>query len=383
MTEAMKPARFRALDVFRGLTIAVMIVVNTMGAGATPFAILQHAPWFGFTVADVVFPSFLFAVGNAMSFAMKPGVSERDYLLKVARRTALIFLLGYLMYWFPFFHRLADGSWAFNPIGETRIMGVLQRIALCFGIAAVACRYLSWRWLLALSLGLLFGYWGVLMAFGQPGAQLTPLGNAAAMLDRAVLGLPHMYAKGHGYDPEGLLSTMPAIVNVIAGFLAGQYIRWFLKQEGDKTALVRRLAGAGLALCAAGLVWSLAFPLAKRIWTSSFVTLTVGIDLIVIALLIAYVEIWGQGRKRVPGMRFCEIFGRNPLAIYLFSELFVVVLQLIRVPPDTGLYDWIGIRVFQTVAPGPVGTLLCAIAYMLTCWLLAWALDRKNVIIKI
>lgn len=384
--------RFRSLDVFRGLTIAVMIVVNTAGAGAASFAILQHAQWFGFTLADVVFPSFLFAVGNAMSFAMKPGIPESEYLLKVARRTALIFLLGYLMYWFPFFHRTADGpwlggSWAFNPIGETRIMGVLQRIALCFGVAAVACRYLSWRWLLALCVALLFGYWGLLMVFGQPGAQLTPLGNAAAIADRAILGLSHMYAKGHGYDPEGLVSTLPAIVNVIAGFLAGQYIRHALKQGLPKSNLVKQLALAGVALCFAGLVWSLGFPLAKRIWTSSFVTLTVGIDLVLIALLIAYVEIWGEGKKTVPGVRFCEIFGRNPLAIYLFSELFVVVLQEIHIPDtggaEVGLYDWIGIHLFQAIVPGAIGSLLCAIAYMLVCWLLGYVLDRKNIIIKI
>eukprot|EP01042_Synura_sphagnicola_P035928 gene35928-45983_t len=170
-----------------------MIVVNTSGAGAEPFATLQHAKWFGFTLADVVFPSFLFAVGNAMAFSMRPDVTNRDYLLKVLKRTALIFLLGYLMYWFPFVHQQTDGTWAFNPISDTRIMGVLQRIALCFGAAAIACRYLSVKWLLALSAALLLGYWAILMALGLPGQQLTPLGNAGALFDQAVLGINHMY----------------------------------------------------------------------------------------------------------------------------------------------------------------------------------------------
>ncbi|CAM3231520.1 acyltransferase family protein [Asticcacaulis taihuensis] len=370
----MKPARYKSLDVFRGLTVCIMIVVNTAGAGAEPFATLQHAQWFGFTLADVVFPSFLFAVGNAMSFAMKPGVSHQDYLLKVLKRTGIIFLLGYLMYWFPFVHQQGDGSWAFNPIGETRIMGVLQRIALCFGIAAIACRYLSVKYLIALCVLLLVGYWSILMMFGVPGQQLTPLGNAGALLDQAVLGINHMYRKGHGYDPEGLLSTLPAIVNVIAGYLAGRYI----SRSENKSLLVRNLLIGGAVFVAAGLLWSLGFPLAKRIWTSSFVLLTIGIDLVILGGLISYVEIAGQTR----GTKFFEIFGRNPLAIYLFSELFVTVLQLIKVNGE-GLYDWIGIHLFQAVIPGALGSLICAIVYMLVCWGLGFLLDRKNIIIKI
>ncbi|ESQ85039.1 hypothetical protein AEAC466_04855 [Asticcacaulis sp. AC466] len=370
----MKPARYKSLDVFRGLTVCVMIVVNTAGAGAEPFATLQHAKWFGFTLADAVFPAFLFAVGNAMSFAMKPGVSHKDYLLKVLKRTAIIFLLGYLMYWFPFVHQTADGSWAPNPIGDTRIMGVLQRIALCFGVAAIACRYLSVKYLIALCVGLLAGYWAILIAFGVPGQQLTPMGNAGALLDQAVLGIQHMYKKGHGYDPEGLLSTLPAIVNVIAGFLTGRYIA----RSDSKPVLMRHLLIGGAILMVAGLLWSLDFPLAKRLWTSSFVLLTIGIDLVILAGLITYIEIAGQTR----GTRFLEVFGRNPLAIYLFSELFVTVLQLIKVNGE-GLYDWVGIHVFQQVIPGAIGSLACAIAYMLVCWLVGYGLDRKNIIIKI
>ncbi len=374
VSSASKPPRFTSLDLFRGLTVCVMIVVNTSGGGAEPFATLSHAKWFGFTLADVVFPSFLFAVGNAMAFSIKPETPTRDYLVKVAKRTLIIFGLGFLMYWYPFVHQQPDGSWALNPFSDTRIMGVLQRIALCFGAASLACRYLSVRWLVALCVLLLFGYWGLLMAFGVPGQQLSPTGNAGALFDQAVLGINHMYRKGHGYDPEGLLSTLPAIVNVIAGFLAGR----FILATSDKQKMVRTLLRAGLVLVLAGLVWSLGFPLAKRLWTSSFVLLTVGIDLVVIAALIAYVEIAGQRQ----GVWFFEVFGKNPLAIYLFSELFVTTLQLIKVD-GLGLYDWVGIRLFQAVTPGAIGSLLCAIAYMLVCWLLGYVLYRKNIIIKI
>jgi len=371
----MDKPRFLSLDVFRGLTICLMIVVNTSGAGAEPYPILAHAKWFGLTVADLVFPAFLFAVGNAMSFSAGKPQPLRPWLLRVLKRAAIIFLLGYLMYWFPFVHQTASGGWALNPIEHTRIMGVLQRIALCFLAAAVAVRFLGVRGLVGLSVVLLAGYWIALMTLAAPGEQLTPLGNLGARIDRAVLGLDHMYAKGHGYDPEGLFSTIPAVVNVIAGYLAGLYLR----REDNRRTAVRWLLIAGAALLAAGVAWSFVFPLAKRLWTSSFVLVNIGLDLAVLAGLIAYVEIAG----RRFGVRFCEVFGRNPLAIYLFSELFVVVLQLIRTPSGEGLYDWAGLHLFQVVLPGPAGALACAVAYMLLCWGFGYWLDRNRILIKI
>ena len=374
---AAQPAqRFLALDVFRGASVCVMIVVNSLGPGPHPFPWLVHADWFGFTLADLVFPSFLFAVGNAMSFTAQRPVSERVFLARVARRTALIFLLGYLMYWYPFVHLTADGHLAGNPIGDTRIMGVLQRIALCFGLASLAARYLPERVLAPLCLVLLLGYWGLLLAFGAPGAPLTPFGNAAGLLDRAVLGPPHMYHGGaRGYDPEGLLSTLPAIVNVLAGYLAG---RW-LARNADKARAALRLAAAGAVLVAIALVWSPVLPFAKRIWTSSFVVLAVGIDLVLLAALIAYIDV---GRRRF-GVRFFEMFGKNPLAIYLFSELFIETLQVFRLPGGLNPYDYVGWTVFQGLAPGPVGSLACAVAYMLICWGLGYVLDRRRIVIKI
>ncbi|MBW8734722.1 MAG: DUF1624 domain-containing protein, partial [Asticcacaulis sp.] len=289
----MEKPRFKSLDVFRGLTVCLMIVVNTSGAGADPFPLLSHAKWFGLTIADLVFPAFLFAVGNAMSFGDPKALPAGAYFTRVIKRAAIIFLLGYLMYWFPFFHQTADGSWTFNAIDHTRIMGVLQRIALCFLFAAIAIRYLSWRGLAILSavllIGyfLLIGYWAALLALGPPGEQLTPLGNIGAQFDRAVLGIDHMYAKGHGYDPEGLFSTLPSIANVIAGYLAGR----FIASQPDRSRTVRTLLIAGAAVLATGLLWSLAFPLAKRLWTSSFALVNIGLDLAVLAGLIAYVEI--------------------------------------------------------------------------------------------
>jgi predicted acyltransferase len=365
--------RFLALDVFRGLAVCLMIVVNTAGPGAEAYPILVHAKWFGFTAADWVFPSFLFAVGASMAFAFQRPIGEAAFAAKVLRRTALIFAAGVLMYWYPFVHREA-GGWAANPFAETRLTGVLQRIALCYALAAFAVRHLTPRRLLILCVALLAGYWAILVAFGEPGAPFSKLGNVGTRIDLAVFGRGHLYKRDEGFDPEGLLGTLPATVNVIAGYLAAR----LLAAAPERRAAVRRMARAGVVLALAGLAWSPVFPIAKKLWTSSFVLLTTGSDLLVLAALVVGVE----GRGANPAVRFFQVFGRNPLVIYLFSELFVVTLQLVQVAPDVGLYDWIGTAVFQALVPGAAGSLLCATAYMLACWLLGYALDRRDITVR-
>ena len=367
------PARSLSLDVFRGLAVALMIVVNTPGPGAPPYPWLVHAKWFGFTGADVVFPSFLFAVGCSMAFSLRRPAGHGAFAAKVLRRAALIFLAGFLMYWFPFVHRV-DGGWAAIPFADTRVMGVLQRIALCYALAAFAARYLAVRWLVVLCVALLAGYWGLLLAFGDPAAPLSKLGNAGTRLDLLVLGAGHLYRRDGGFDPEGLLGTLPASVNVIAGYLAARA----LTQAPERRRTLVRMALAGLVLALAGLAWSPVFPIAKKLWTGSFVLLTAGLDLMLLAALAAALD----GRPADPATRFFQVFGRNPLAVYLFSELFVVVLGQIEVAPGVDVYAWIGTRLFQPLAPGPPGTLLCALAYTLVCWLVGYALNRRGLVLR-
>lgn len=367
-------ARFLSLDVFRGLAVALMIVVNTPGQGAHLWPWLVHAKWFGFTAADAVFPSFLFAMGCSMSFALSRPLPPGAFALKVLRRAGLIFLLGFLMYWYPFVHREA-GGWAANPFADTRVMGVLQRIALCYALAAFAVRYLSARWLVVLSVGLLLGYWALLLGFGDPADPFAKLTNAGTRLDLAVLGQSHLYKRDGGFDPEGLLGTLPATVNVIAGYLAARYLAG---SQGRSRAL-GWMALAGIALAAAAFAWNPWFPIAKKLWTGPFVLLTVGLDLVVLAGLAAIVE----GRAPNPATRFFEVFGRNPLVIYLFSEGFVTTLQQFQVAPGVGVYDWIGVNVFQAAAPGPTGALLCAVAYTLLCWGLGYLLDRRGIVVRL
>ena len=171
---ALSNDRFITLDIFRGMTICFMIIVNSPGSGAVHWAPLDHAEWFGFTPTDLVFPSFLFAVGNALSFSKKKFESDATFLGKIFKRTVIIFLLGYLMYWFPFMHR-QEGAWVFNAFAATRVMGVLQRIALCYFFGALIVHYCSKRTAVAISVVLLLGYWTSLIMLGTAGEEYTML----------------------------------------------------------------------------------------------------------------------------------------------------------------------------------------------------------------
>lgn len=373
-----KPERFLALDVFRGLTVALMIIVNTPGTGAKIYSYFIHVQWFGFSLADLVFPSFLFAVGNAMSFSMKKMkvAPPSEVWKKIIKRTLIIFLLGYLMYWFPFFTFGDDGSFILKPISETRIMGVLQRIALCYFFASVIFYYLSEKTALIVSGVILLAYWAILYVFGEKGAELEMATNAAAKFDLSILGLGHIYKKDSiPFDPEGILSTLPAIVNVIAGYIAGI----FIQKKGKSFEGIASLLIIGFLLTSLALWWDLIFPISKKLWTSPFVLYTVGLDLSIMAVLIWLIEL-----KNIKyGVSFFDVFGKNPLFIYLFSELFYITLRLISVGEGLDAFEWISEKVFQNIFPGSFGSLLTAIAYVLVCWLLGWMLHRKRIYIKI
>jgi len=374
---ALAKDRFITLDIFRGMTICFMIIVNAPGSGAVQWAPLDHAAWFGFTPTDLVFPSFLFAVGNALSFSKNKFESNSAFLRKIGKRTLTIFLLGYLMYWFPFFHREA-GGWAFNPLGNTRIMGVLQRIALCYFFGSLIVHYCSKRTAVIISVLLLLGYWVFLLLLGEPGKELTMLGNAGTRLDILIMGNAHLYHDKGGpiaFDPEGLLSTLPAIVNVIAGYLAGAYIQ----RKGRNYESVAKLLIAGVCLIGIALFWAQFFPLAKKLWTSTFTLLTIGIDLVIIGVLIYAIEIKNIKRST----NFFLVFGRNSLAIYLLSELLFTIISTIWVKPNLSFYDWVNQVFYQPLFPGAFGTLVFALCYMMLCWLVGYVMDKRKIYIKI
>ena len=370
--------RFLALDIFRGMTVCFMIIVNTPGNGATTYAPLLHAAWNGFTTTDLVFPSFLFAVGNAMSFVSQKWhhLSQSQVLGKIFKRTFLIFLLGFLMYWFPFVHYDAREQLVGNPIINTRIMGVLQRIALAYCFASLMVYYLKPIRILTISLVLLLVYWLILLTMGDPADPYNMLSNAGTRLDLFLLGSNHLYhGEGVAFDPEGILSTLPAIVNVSFGFLAGKWIQ----RKGNTYEGLTKLLLVGILLIAIALAWDPFFPINKKLWTGSFVLLTVGIDCIILAGLI-YITDFLQWRK---WSYFFEVFGRNPLFIYLLSEIAAILMWFIPVGETRQpLYTWIYQHSFVYAGPY-AGSFLFAIFFMLFCWLIGYMLDRRKIYVRV
>jgi len=370
--------RFLALDIFRGMTVCFMIIVNTPGNGSTSYAPLHHAHWHGFTPTDLVFPSFLFAVGNALSFVSRKWgqMTDAAVLAKIFKRTIIIFILGYLMYWFPFVHWTESGELALKPFSHTRVFGVLQRIALAYGAAALMIRYCKPGTLYRLSLVLILVYWLVLLLFGDQQDPYSMLGNAGTYLDKWLLGENHLYhGEGVAFDPEGLLSTLPAVANVTFGYAAGRWIQ----EKGKSYEGIFKLMLVGAVLIFTALCWNNFWPVNKKLWTGSFVFLTVGIDCILLAALVYLTDFlqvrrWGY---------FFEVLGKNPLFIYLLSELGAILLWFIPVgEARQTLFNWL----YQTVflpAGAYFGSFLFSLAFMMVCWGVGYWLDRKKIYIRV
>ncbi len=365
--------RFEALDAFRGMTIFLMIIVNTPGDWSVTFQPLLHAQWHGFTPTDLVFPSFLFAVGNALVFVNRKWADKpfSAYFGKILRRTVILFLLGYLMYWIPFYKWADGGNLVPIHISETRILGVLQRIAICYFIASLMIRFLSERALWAWSAILLIGYWAALSIFGD----YTLEGNAVLKLDRLLLGESHLYlGEGIPFDPEGLLSTLPSIVNVIAGYLFGAYL---VRGTIDYEKVAKTML-AGLALLLAAYLWNFGFPINKKLWTSSYVLLTVGLDLLAMAAILYTTNL---AARRV-NYSFFLIMGMNALFLYLLSEYLAIFMHFIRVDGEVTLFQFTYRTLFEWMGPY-TGSFAFALAFTMVCWAAGWWLWKKDIYIKV
>lgn len=368
--------RFTALDVFRGMTVCFMIIVNTPGNGDTTFSPLLHAKWHGFTPTDLVFPSFLFAVGNALSFVMTRWrlQQRQDVILKILRRTLLIFLLGFLMYWFPFFDHDASGQFVLRPFSGTRILGVLQRIALAYFFAALLLYFFKPRITFIITVCILLLYWPVMYFFGSQPDPFSLTGNAVLKLDLWLMGPAHLYhGEGMAFDPEGFLSTLPAIGNVVGGYLVGA----FIQQKGKTFETLAKLLLAGAVLIAIAYFWHLLFPINKKLWTSSFVLYTVGLDLMILAAIVYVIDFC----RITKWTYFFEVFGRNPLFIYLLSEVIAILLWYFMIG-DVPAYSWLYNTVFS-FAGGYLGSLLFALFIMFFCWLVGYWMDRRKIYIRV
>jgi predicted acyltransferase len=404
--------RFYSLDVFRGATVALMILVNNPGSWTYIYGPLKHAPWHGATPTDLVFPFFLFAVGNALAFVMPKleAGGNKVFWQKILKRTLLIFLIGLFLNWSPFVKWSGDilvfKYWVDpeNPENGIRILGVLQRIALCYFVASILIYYFKPRGAFFTGLLLLLVYWLMCIAFGS-GDPFSLINWFGTTIDRAILGVPHMY-KGEGipFDPEGLASTIPAIVQVIFGYLVGDYI---LKKGTEPPVLqganqaardasfgmypmIAGLFVAGVAFTVTGMGWGLVFPINKKIWTSSYTVYTTGLAIITLATMIYYIEI----KKRKGWLtRFFDVFGKNALFVFALSGLLPRLSVLVRIPNGvnaqgepkyTSAFGWFYENICKPI-PGPAenGSLFYAICMILFYWAICYVLDRKKIYIKV
>ncbi len=380
--------RFYSLDVFRGATVGLMILVNTPGSWSHIYPPLEHAVWHGCTPTDLVFPFFLFAVGNAMAFVLPKlqAAGAATFWRKVIRRTLLIFLIGLLLNWFPFV-KWADGHLVAKPWANVRVPGVLQRIALCYFFASVLAYYFKVRGAFAAGVILLLGYWG-LCFIAHPADPYSLGGWFGTAVDRAILGENHMY-KGEGvpFDPEGFMSVFAAIVQVLSGYFAGDYIL----KKGKCFEMVCGLFVAGCVLVFCGFCWDMVFPINKKIWTSSYTVYTSGLALLTLALLIYMIEF-----KEWKGAwsRFFDVFGKNPLFIFVLSGMLPRLLGLIRIParvdkagnmsytsPFGWFYEHCCAPVFRS--DPRVGSLLYALIMIGMYWFIGWLMDRKKIYIRV
>ena len=364
--------RYLALDVLRGLTIVAMITVNNPGSWLHIYAPLRHSEWHGCTPTDLIFPFFLFVVGVSMffSFSKYGNALNGESLLRLTKRMLLIFAIGLFLNSFP--------QWS-KDFSRLRIMGVLQRIAVVYGVASLIALSVRKTWLPYITAVILLVYWGILYWF-RAGDPYSLEGNATIPFDQMILGVNHLY-RGFGipFDPEGLLSTIPAIGTALLGYMAGSLIR-----ETDKQKVPVKLIIGGVIGIVAGLIWGQFLPINKPLWTSSYVLYTAGWASVVLAVLIWVIDIKSYTRWT----SFFVVFGMNPLFIFALSGLWVIsLIRLVRFDDGTGQltngYVWLYKQVFLPMA-GPInGSLFFAVTHVAFFWLMARGLYRKKIFIKV
>lgn len=457
--------RLVSLDAFRGMTIAGMVLVNNPGTWSAIYGPLKHAEWHGITPTDYVFPFFLFIVGVAIPIALSRRLSEginRALYIKIFTRSAAIFATGLAISAVPLFvmgetaipwplkwtaclavvaalffmllrkFRIAIGLmavWALILVGSyfagytivpydvanMRIPGVLQRIAVCYLVVSLIFIHTSWRQQAAIGAGLLLLYWFLMTAVAVPGCETTTINdkacNLAAWLDRTILTEAHMWRSAKVFDPEGILSTLPAIATTISGVLTGT---WLIRkteggmhedefgQTGNSPSVIQNasldkavgLFFGGTVLLAVGWSWSQVFPLNKSLWTSSYVVYTSGLALLTLGVCYYVIDIKGWKRWAKPFV----IFGVNALALFVFSGIMARLMGMIRIADPAGpvisstgqpfqptltLQQWIFNNLFLTWASPINASLAYALAFILFWLFLMWLLYRRRIFIKI
>jgi len=369
-----KGSRWVSLDILRGGTVALMILVNTAGDGKASFLQLRHSVWNGCTVTDLVFPFFLFWMGVAMAISVRSRLKRQhpkgEIVAEVVKRSLIIVGLGLFLNGFPYF-----------PLATLRYCGVMQRIGLCYLMGALLLLVMKKRGLALTVAVLVLGYWALLTVVPVPGYEgkrgvdvgvLDPQANVVAAVDRMVIPVEHRYHKSF-YDPEGLLSTFPSLGTVLLGALAGL---WMIENKGKSLGW---LAGAGAVLMAMGWIWSLALPINKRMWTSSYVLWTGGLALLLLAAMRWAFDEKGFGTK---WLRPTLAFGSNALFAYLLSELLATVMDLVPLggwgSVHVASYGWLG-----WMGGGAMQSLVWSVGFVGLCYLPVEWLYRRKIFIKL
>lgn len=368
--------RLLSLDVLRGLTVALMILVNNAGDGAVSYAQLRHSVWNGCTLTDIVFPLFLFMIGASIALALRSrlarGTARSAILLQVLKRSVLIAAIGLLINALPYF-----------SISTLRFYGVLQRIALCYALGSIVFLFGGVTACIVAIFAALGGYWFLLLhvtvpGIGLPGVAvgvLDPYGNLTSWLDRLLVPAAHLYHHGI-YDPEGLLSTIPAVATTLLGVLSAIWLQ--TKRPAWRKATVLILCG--IILLVFGLLWAHNFPINKRLWTSSYVLFTGGISIVLLASLFWVIDGPFQLRRGLPAWL---VFGTNALTAYVLSEVLAIVLGAIRMPRGGNLQQLLFHLLPRWLGPPPLVSMIYSVLFVLVCAVPLIVLYRKKIIIKL
>jgi len=364
--------RLLSLDVFRGITIAGMILVNNPGSWDYVYPALRHAEWNGWTPTDLIFPFFLFIVGVAITYSfanrLAKGISRKKLFLQVIRRTLILFALGLFLNGFPYYN-----------LATIRIMGVLQRIALAYFFSSVIYLAFKTRAQVVITVLLLLVYWALMKLVPVPGygvGILAKEGNLAQYIDNLIL-------KGHmwtpTWDPEGFLSTIPAIATTLLGVFTGQFLRSD-REPLQKTSTLFLLGNVGLVL---GVIWDIWFPINKNLWTSSYVIFTGGMALLFLATCYYLIDV----KKSTWWTKPFVIYGTNAITVYVLSGILARILILVRIPQPDGTNVLLKTFIYQNYFAswaGPMnGSLFFALAYIILWLGIMTIFYRKGIFIKI
>jgi len=359
--------RVLSVDIFRGLTVALMILVNTPGTWSNVYAPFLHAEWEGYTPTDLVFPFFLFIVGVSIVLAYQNKTPDGKTYKKITLRTlkliGLGLFLGAFTISFPFFKDFAD----------IRFPGVLQRIGVCFFFAAILFLNLNWKVLIGVAVGLLLGYW-IWMGFiplngGETTFARAP-NNWANYIDLNVFGT-HMYKAD--YDPEGLLSTIPSIVSSLLGVFTGLLI---LAKRKNKVAL---MVGLGLSMLLVGYLWDQFFPINKALWSSSFVLVTAGWANLVLALIYYITDI-----KKIKFGSIFRYIGSNAITLYFLSSFISKLFYSIKVGEDNSVHGWLFSNIYQhDFLATETSSLLYGLSVVGFYALLGYVMYKRGIFIKV